>query len=147
MPRCYLQVADTIYYHSPPPPSRVHVCTRRGTLCSKLRAPVRRKPLHQLKGRQVSIDNQAAITTISRPCYSHLAPLLHDIHKATSTLLLLDTAVQVGWTPSHSGIARNELAGAAAKLADEGTPSNDFPWPYAHLRSQIRSQICQEWHV
>ena len=71
-------------------------------------------------------DNQAAITIISRPGYSYLAPL-HDIRKAASTLLLSDTAVQVGWIPSHTGIASNELADAAAKLAAEGTPSDDFP--------------------
>ena len=45
----------------------------------------------------LSIDNQATITTISRPGYSYLAPLLHNIRKATSTPLLLDTAVQLGW--------------------------------------------------
>ena len=44
----------------------------------------------------LSIDRQAAFTTISRPGYSYLAPLLHDIRKATSILPLSDTAVQVG---------------------------------------------------
>ena len=77
----------------------------------------------------LSIDNQAALTTISRLGYSYLAPLLHDIRKATSTLHLSDTAVQVGWTPSHTGISGNELADATTKLAAEGTPSDDLPAP------------------
>ena len=95
----------------------------------------------------LSIDSQAALTTISRPGYFYLASLLHDIGKATSTLLLSDTAVQVGWTPSHTGIVGNELADAAAQLAAEGTPSDDFPLSYSHLRSQIRGQLLREWQV
>jgi hypothetical protein len=95
----------------------------------------------------LSIDNQATISTISRPGYSYLAPLLHDIRKATADLLLSGSSVQVGWTPSHTGITGNELADAAAKLAAEGTPSDDFPWSYSHLRSQIRGQLLREWQV
>ena len=77
----------------------------------------------------LSIDSQAALSTISRPGYSYSAPLLHDIRKATSSLHLSNTAVQVGWTPSHTGISGNELADATAKLAAEGTPSDDLPAP------------------
>ena len=94
----------------------------------------------------LSIDSQAALATVSRPGYSYLVPL-HGIRKATSTILLSDTAVQVGWTPSHTGIAGNELADAAAKPAADSTPSDDFPWSYSHLRSQIRSQLLREWQV
>ena len=93
------------------------------------------------------IDNQATISTISRPGYSYLAPLLHDIRKATPNLLLSGSSVQVGWTPSHTGITGNELADTAAKLAAKGTPSDDFPWSYSHLRSQIRGQLLREWQV
>ena len=59
------------------------------------------------------------------------------------------SAVQVGWTPSHTGIAGNELADAAANLAAEGTPgpSDNFPWSYPHLRTQIRGQLLREWQV
>ena len=43
----------------------------------------------------------------------------------------------------------NELAGAAAKLAVEGNPSDDLmsPCPYSHLRSQIRGRLPQEWQI
>ena len=95
----------------------------------------------------LSIDSQAALSTISQPGYSYSAPLLHDIRKATSSLHLSNTAVQVGWIPSHTGITGNELADAAAKLAAEGTPSDDFPWSYLHLCSQIRGQLLREWQV
>ena len=91
-----------------------------------------------------SIDNQATISTISRPGYSYL---LHDIRKATANLLLSGSSVQVGWTPSHTGITGNELADAAAKLAAEGTPPDDFPWSYSHLLSQIRGQLLREWQL
>ena len=50
----------------------------------------------------LSIDNQATISTISRPGYSYLAPLLHDIRKATADILLSGSSIQVGWTPSHT---------------------------------------------
>ena len=33
------------------------------------------------------------------------------------------------------------------KLAAEGTPSDDFPWSYSPLRSQIRGQLLREWQV
>ena len=95
--------------------------------------------------------------TISRPGYSYQASLLRGICKATSALLLSGSAVQVGWTPSHTGIIGNELADAAAKLADaaarlaaEGTPGplvDDFPWLYFYLRTQIRSQLFREWQA
>ena len=75
-----------------------------------------------------------------------MSPLLHDIRKATSELLLSGSSVQAGGTPSHTGITANELADAAAKLAAEGTPSDDFPWSYSHLRWQIRGQLLREWH-
>ena len=88
----------------------------------------------------LSVDNQAIIYSISRPGYSYQAPLLRDICKATSTMLASGSAVQIGWTPSHTGIMCNELADAAAKLAAEGNPPDGllFPWSYSHLRSQIR---------
>ena len=97
----------------------------------------------------LSVDNQATIHAISRPGYSYQAPLLHDICKATSTLLLSGSAVQVGWTPSHIGIIGNELADAAAKLAAEGNPPDglNFSWSYSHLRSQTRDRLLQEWQV
>ena len=98
-------------------------------------------PSHPQSMISLSIDNQASISTISRPGYSYLAPLLHNIRKATANLLLLGSSVQVGWTPSHTGITGNELADAATKLAAEGTPSDNFPWPYSHLRSQIHGQL------
>ena len=95
------------------------------------------------------VDNQATIHSISRPGYSYQVPLLHDICKAISTLLLSGSTVQIGWTPSHIGIMGNELADAAAKLAAEGNPPDNrmFPWSYSHLRSQIRSRLLQEWQV
>ena len=95
----------------------------------------------------LSIDNQATITAIPRPGYSCLAHLLHDIRNATITLSHSGCVAQVGWSPGHSGITGNELADAAAKLADEGTPSVNFPWPYSHLRSQIRNQLLREWQT
>ena len=77
--------------------------------------------------------------TISRPGYSYQAPLLRNICKATSTLLHSGSTVQIGWTPSHTGITGNELADAAAKRAAEGTPFgppiDNFPWSYSHLRN------------
>ena len=91
------------------------------------------------------VYNQATISTISRPGYSYLALLLHDIRKATADLHLSGSSVQGGWTPSLTGITGNELADASAKLAAEGTPSDDFPWSYSHLRSQIRGQLFREW--
>ena len=97
----------------------------------------------------LAVDSQAVLCTIARPGYSYQASLLRDICKATSTLLLSGSAVQVGWTPSHTGITSNELANAAAKLAAEGNPPDDlaFPWSYSHLRSQIRGRLLQEWQV
>ena len=96
---------------------------------------------------------QATICSISRPGYSYQAPLLRDICKATSTLLLSGSAVQVGWTPRHTGIMGNELADAAAKPAAEGSSPGDLigmsPWSYSHLRSQVRDRVLQErqvWH-
>ena len=44
----------------------------------------------------LSIDSQAAMSSISRPGYSYQAPLLHDIRKATSSVLLSGSAVQIG---------------------------------------------------
>ena len=61
----------------------------------------------------LAVDNQATMWAISRPGYSYQASLIRDIRKATSTLLSSGPAVQVGWTPSHIGIAGNELADAA----------------------------------
>ena len=108
-------------------------------------------PHHSPPPRAVSlaVDNQAVLCTIARPDYSCQASLLRDICKATSTLLLSGSAVQVGWTPSHTGITGNELAHAAAKLAAEGNPPDGLasPWPYFHLRSQIRGRLPQEWQV
>ena len=95
----------------------------------------------------LSIDNQATISAISRPGYSYLAHLLHDIRNATIALSHSGCITQVGWTPGHSGITGNDLADAAAKLAAEGTPSVDFPWSYSHLCSQVRSQLLQEWQT
>ena len=88
----------------------------------------------------LAVDNQATLCDISRPGYAYQASLLRDICKATSTLLHSGSAVQVGWTPSHTGISGNELADAAAKLAAEGFPldNHDFPWSYSHLHTQIR---------
>ena len=77
----------------------------------------------------LSIDNQAIISTICRPGYSRLAPLLHDIHKATTTLLFSCAAVQVGWTTGHSGITGNDLADAAAKLLPKAPPQTTSPGP------------------
>ena len=87
--------------------------------------------------------------TIPRPGYSYHTALLRDIYKATSTLLPSGSAVQIGWTPSHTGIMGNELADAAAKLAAEGNPPDNltFPWSYSHLRSQICSRLLQEWQT
>ena len=98
----------------------------------------------------LAVDNQAIMRTISRTGYSYQAPLLHDIRKAASTLLLSGSTVQIGWAPGRAGITGNGLADAAAKLAAEGTPESpldDFPWPYSHLRTQIRSQLLREWQT
>ena len=98
----------------------------------------------------LAVDNQAILCATSRPGYSYQASLPRDIHKATSTLLRSGSTVQVGWTPSHTGITGYELADAAAKLATEGTPGpplDDFPWSYSHLRTQIRSQLLREWQT
>ena len=88
----------------------------------------------------LAADNQAIMMyTISRPGYSYQAPLFRDICKATSTLLLPGSTVQIGWIPSHIDITGNEFADATAKLAAEGTPGpplDDFPWSYSHLRAQ-----------
>ena len=97
----------------------------------------------------LGVDNQATLCTITRPGYSYQASLLRDICKATSTLTLSGSAVQIGWIPNHAGITGNELADAAAKLAAEGNPPDglNFPWSYSHLRSQIRGRLLQEWQV
>ena len=55
---------------------------------------------------------------ISRLGYSYQASLLRDICKATSALLFSGSAVQIGWTPSHTGIAGEDVF---ANLAAEGT--------------------------
>ena len=89
----------------------------------------------------LSVNSQATLNAISRPGYTYKAPLLRDIHTATSTLLLLGSTVQEGWTPSHIGITGNELADAAAKLAAEGTPSNDFPWSYFQRVNKIEVDL------
>ena len=94
-----------------------------------------------------SVDNQATVNAVPRPGYSYQATLLNDISKATSTRLPSGSVVQVGWTLSHAGITGNELADAAAKLAAEGTPSDNFPWSYSRLRSQIHDRLPQEWRV
>ena len=102
------------------------------------------------KAVSLAVDNQKIMYTISRPGYSYQAPLLRDICKATSILLLSGSTVQIRWIPSYIGIAGNELADAAAKLAAEGTSEpllDDFPWPYSHLRAQIRNQLLQEWQA
>ena len=75
----------------------------------------------------LSFDNQATASAISLPGYSYHAPILSDFCKATPTLLLSGLTVRIGWIPSHIGITSNELADAAAKLAAEDTPSDDFP--------------------
>ena len=71
-------------------------------------------PSHPQSMISLSIDNQATISTISRPGYSYLAPLLHDIRKATANLHLSGSSVQVGWTPSHTGITGDDLGLAGA---------------------------------
>ena len=79
-------------------------------------------PSPPLKAVSLTADNQAIMYTISRPGYSYQALLLHDICKATFTLLLSGSTVQIGWTPSRIGITGNELADATAKLAAEASP-------------------------
>ena len=68
-------------------------------------------------------------------------PLLRDICKATPTLLLSGTVVQA---PCHTDITGDDIV---VKLAVDGTPSDDFPLSCPHLRSQIRSQLLQQWQV
>ena len=96
------------------------------------------------KAVSLGVDNEAIVCAISRQGYPYQVSLLR---KATSTLLCSRSAVQVGWTPNHTSITSNGLADAAAKLAAEGTPSDKPPWSYSNLRSQIRSQLLQEWQV
>ena len=86
---------------------------------------------------------------ISRIGYLYQVSFFCDNYKATSALLLSGSTVQVGWTPSHTGIIGNGLAGAVPELAAEGTPGHldDFPWSYSHLRTQIRSQLLWEWQT
>ena len=98
----------------------------------------------------LAFDNQAIMYATSRPRYSYQAPHLRDICNATSALLLSDSTVQAGWTSSHTGVTDSELADAAAKPAAEGTPGplpDDFPLPYSHLRTQIRSHLLREWQI
>ena len=103
------------------------------------------------KAASPSVDNQAAICSILRPGCFRQAPLLRDICKAISTLLRSGSVVQIGRTPSHTGIMGNGLADAVVKLAvdSEDNPPDgaDFPWSYPHLRSQIRGRLLQEWQV
>ena len=88
----------------------------------------------------LSVDNQATTCSISRPGYPHQTHLLRDICRTTSTLLCSGSAIQTGRTPSHTGIMGNELADAAAILTAEDNPPDDLmlPWPYSHLRSQMK---------
>ena len=97
----------------------------------------------------LSIDNRAAISTISRPGYPHLPLLLREIRNATIALSRSGSVAQaqVGWTPGPLGIAGNDLVDAAAKLAAEGSLSIDIPWPYSHLRSQVRNQPLRLWQT
>ena len=57
-----------------------------------------------------------------------MAPLFHDIRKATKTLLLSGSAAQLG-------ITDNDLGDAAAEFAAKGVPSENFHGPtptYTH---------------
>ena len=65
----------------------------------------------------LGFDNQATISTIARPGYSYLAIILRDLQKATTSLLRSGSTVHVGLTSGHPGIASNDSADAAAKLA------------------------------
>ena len=92
----------------------------------------------------------ATLCAIPHPGYSYQAPLLHDICKATSALLLSGSPVQVGWIPCHTGITGNKLADAAAKLAAESTPKpllDGFPWSCSRLCTQVHSQLRREWQT
>ena len=83
-------------------------------------------------------------------CQRHLTPKLlilspHPQRHLQSNFhpLLSGSTVQIGWIPSHTAIADNEPADAAAKPAAKTTPSDDFkfPWSYPHICAQIRSQL------
>ena len=73
----------------------------------------------------------------------HLAPWLHLPSPSSATSAMPHppcSAVQVGWTPSHTGIAD-----AAAKLSAEGNPPGDLM--FRGLHSEIRDRLLQEWQV
>ena len=59
----------------------------------------------------------------------------------TYTLLLSGSAVQVGWSRSHTDITGNELADAAAKLAAEGTAQQPASRGRAPTSAQIGKQL------
>ena len=78
-------------------------------------APQHRKSPPSLQSCQPEHDNQATISTISRPGHSHLA----SSSAASAKQQPAYAAIQVGWTPGHSVITGTDLADATAKLAAE----------------------------
>ena len=73
----------------------------------------------------LDIDNQAAISTASRPGCSYLSAAFAKPHPPCF-FRGQQSNLKQGGTRSHTGITGNGLADAAAKLAAEGTPSDGF---------------------
>ncbi|MEW8548241.1 MAG: reverse transcriptase domain-containing protein [Candidatus Thiodiazotropha sp.] len=95
-------------------------------------------------------DSLSSIQSISSGSSGTRQDILDEVLLRIHKVLILNIRLEMDWCPAHCGIAGNESADQAAKLAlTKGKVLDILPAPkeiYPIIKAKIRANWAQDWH-